>query len=65
MFENIVGFVCDDCAAKIHAGERVTFSEAVGWLESEGITDANGGLVSDQKRWITRKNCALVVTSRL
>lgn len=63
MFENIVGFVCDDCAAKIHAGERVTFSEAVEWLESEGITDAK--LVSDQKRWITRKNCALVVTSRL
>ena len=41
MFENIVGFVCDECAAKIHVGEPVCFSEAVGWLESEGITDAN------------------------
>ena len=40
VFENIVGFVCDDCASKIHAGERVTFPEVVAWLESEGITDA-------------------------
>ena len=57
MFENIVGFVC---AAKI---ERVTFSEAVEWLESEGITDAQW--------WVDIRpetmDCPqeLVVTSRL